>query len=76
VENRSRGDTISFDHARNTSAKYDFSRNSDVLSRVSSSFASEDVPDAASEKDLVLSLSLSLFWHCGNRVWEVDLLGY
>jgi hypothetical protein len=60
VENKSRGDTISFDHARNTSAKYDFSRNSDVLSRVSSSFASEDVPDAASEKDLVLSLSLSL----------------
>ncbi|MCI15661.1 RNA polymerase II-associated protein 3-like, partial [Trifolium medium] len=48
VENRSRGDTISFDHVRNTSAKYDFSRNSDVLSRVSSSFASEDVPDAAS----------------------------
>jgi hypothetical protein len=82
VENGSRGDTISFDHARNTSAKYDLSRNSDVLSRVSSSFASEDVPDAASEKDLVLSLSfslslsLSVCWHCGNRVWEVDLLGY
>ncbi|XP_045794752.1 RNA polymerase II-associated protein 3 isoform X1 [Trifolium pratense] len=52
VENGSRGDTISFDHVRKTSAKYDFSRNSDVLSRVSSSFASEDVPDAASEKDL------------------------
>lgn len=53
VENGSRGDTISFDHARNSSAQYDFSRNNDLLKRVSSSFASEDVPDAASEKDLV-----------------------
>ncbi|XP_058770411.1 uncharacterized protein LOC131644041 isoform X1 [Vicia villosa] len=52
VENGSRGDTISFDHARNSSAQYDFSRNNDLLNRVSSSFASEDVPDAASEKDL------------------------
>ncbi|XP_073224028.1 uncharacterized protein [Cicer arietinum] len=52
VENGSRGDTISFDHAKKSAAQYDFSRNNDLLSRVTSSFASEDVPDAASEKDL------------------------
>lgn len=52
VENRSKGDTIAVDHVRSSSAQYDFSRNNDVLSRVSSSLASEDVPDAASEKDL------------------------
>lgn len=69
VENGSRGDTISFDHAKKSAAQYDFSRNNDLLSRVTSSFASEDVPDAASEKDLVGAFFLlSLFWSCGNRV--------
>lgn len=53
LENGSKGNTIAVDHVRNSSAQYDFSRNNDVLSRVSSSLASEDVPDAASEKDLV-----------------------
>ncbi|MED6186230.1 hypothetical protein PIB30_064891 [Stylosanthes scabra] len=43
----SRRDTLSFDNARSTSGQYN-----DPFSRVTSSFVSEDVPDAASEKDL------------------------
>lgn len=62
VEKRPRGDTISFDHASNSSAKFDFPRNNDPLSRVRSSFASEDVPDATSEKDLVGTLLFSSPW--------------
>ncbi|KAJ1425524.1 Tetratricopeptide-like helical domain superfamily [Sesbania bispinosa] len=45
AEKASRGDTIS-------SGQYGFSRNNDPFSRVRSSFVPEDVPDAASEKDL------------------------
>ncbi|XP_027366389.1 RNA polymerase II-associated protein 3 isoform X2 [Abrus precatorius] len=45
VEKASRGDTIS-------SGQYDFSRNNDPFNRVRSSFVHDDVPDAASEKDL------------------------
>ncbi|XP_061361418.1 uncharacterized protein LOC133305267 isoform X3 [Gastrolobium bilobum] len=52
VEKASRADTISFDQARSSSGQYDFSRNNDPFGRVHSSFVPEDVPDAASEKDL------------------------
>lgn len=68
MEKTSRGDAISFDHARNSSAQYDFSRDNDPFSRVHSSFVSEDVPDATSEKDLVGANFFSLFWSWGNRV--------
>jgi hypothetical protein len=56
VGKASRGDPISFDDARNSSGHNGFSMNSDPFSRVSSSFAREDVPDAASEKELVGSI--------------------
>ncbi|KAJ1383507.1 Tetratricopeptide-like helical domain superfamily [Sesbania bispinosa] len=66
AEKASRGDTIS-------SGQYGFSGNNDPFSRVRSSFVPEDVPDAASEKDLV---ALSLCFGIGVTGWgEVDLLG-
>ncbi|KAL1341399.1 uncharacterized protein LOC107465191 isoform X1 [Arachis duranensis] len=43
----SRRDTLSFDNARSNSRQYN-----DPFSRVTSSFVSEDIPDAVSEKDL------------------------
>ncbi|KAI4301701.1 hypothetical protein L6164_034952 [Bauhinia variegata] len=52
VESASRGETLSFDDARSTSGQYDFSKNKDTIHRVHSSLISEDVPDAASEKEL------------------------
>ncbi|RDX89709.1 RNA polymerase II-associated protein 3 [Mucuna pruriens] len=52
VGKASRGDTISFDRARNSPGQYDLSRINDPFNRVQSSFVPEDVPDAASEKDL------------------------
>jgi hypothetical protein len=77
VENGSKGDTIAADHVRNSSAQYDFSRNNDVLSRVSSSLASEDVPDAASEKDLVGAFfPLLTILVLRNRVGQINLFGY
>ncbi|XP_006605808.1 RNA polymerase II-associated protein 3-like isoform X4 [Glycine soja] len=48
VEKASKGDTISFDNARNSPGQYDLSR----INHLHSSFVPEDVPDAASEKDL------------------------
>lgn len=70
MENGSRGNTISFNNSKNSPAQYDLSRNNDPLVRVHSSFASEDVPDATSEKDLVgaLFFYLHLFWSWGYRV--------
>ncbi|KAH1138258.1 hypothetical protein AAZX31_10G138000 [Glycine max] len=52
VEKASKGDTISFDRARNSPGQYDLSRINDPFNRVHSSFVPEDVPDAVSEKDL------------------------
>ncbi|XP_020240446.1 RNA polymerase II-associated protein 3 isoform X1 [Cajanus cajan] len=52
VDKASRGDAISFDRARNSPGQYDLSRISDAFNGVHSSFVPEDVPDAASEKDL------------------------
>ncbi|KAL2325593.1 hypothetical protein Fmac_024651 [Flemingia macrophylla] len=52
VEKASRGDGISFDRARNSPGQYDLSRIGDPFNRAHSSFDPEDVPDAASEKDL------------------------
>ncbi|KAF7805050.1 RNA polymerase II-associated protein 3 isoform X2 [Senna tora] len=46
VETASRGEHFPFDYAKNTS------RNNDPFSRVHSSFITEDVADAASEKEL------------------------
>lgn len=49
MEKASKGDTISFDNARNSPGQYDLSR----INHLHSSFVPEDVPDAVSEKDLV-----------------------
>lgn len=71
MEKASGGDTISFDNARSSSGQYDFSRNNDPFSRVRSSIVSEDVPDAASEKDLVgaiLFVVFPNFWSWWGRV--------
>ncbi|XP_057424136.1 uncharacterized protein LOC130717792 isoform X2 [Lotus japonicus] len=48
----SKGDAISSDHTRISSGQYGFPRNNDALTRLQSTFVPEDVPDAASEKDL------------------------
>lgn len=53
METASRGETFPFDYAKSTSGQYDSSRNYDPFSHVHSSFTTEDVPDAASEKELV-----------------------
>ena len=62
----SKGDTISFDRARNSPGQYNLARINDPFNRVHSSFVPEDVPDAASEKDLVGS-PLPV-WSWGDRV--------
>ncbi|XP_028237659.1 uncharacterized protein LOC114416830 isoform X2 [Glycine soja] len=48
VKKASKGDTIFFYNARNSPGQYDLSR----INHLHSSFVPEDVPDAASEKDL------------------------
>jgi len=53
VEKASKADAISFDRARNSQGLYDLSKINDPLNRLHGSFVPEDVPDAASEKDLV-----------------------
>ncbi|KAK9292924.1 hypothetical protein L1049_020905 [Liquidambar formosana] len=47
------GKTPTVDHSRNNAGQYDYSRNYDAISRISSSFMNEEsTPDAASEKEL------------------------
>lgn len=70
VKKASKGDTIFFYNARNSPGQYDLSR----INHLHSSFVPEDVPDAASEKDLVGS-PLPV-WSWGDRVggdWSVRI---
>lgn len=65
MDKAAKADTKSFDYAGNSPGLYDFSKISDPLNRLHGSFVPEDVPDAASEKDLVnlfffISLCFSL----------------
>ncbi|XP_052731522.1 uncharacterized protein LOC108325034 isoform X3 [Vigna angularis] len=52
VDKAAKADTKSFDRAGNSPGLYDLSKISDPLNRLHGSFVPEDVPDAASEKDL------------------------
>ncbi|CAJ1977849.1 unnamed protein product [Sphenostylis stenocarpa] len=52
MEKASKADTNSFDRARNSPGLYDLSKFNDPFNRLQNSFVPEDVPDAASEKDL------------------------
>ncbi|KAK4273393.1 hypothetical protein QN277_021806 [Acacia crassicarpa] len=52
VEKTSRGETSSFDFTKSTSGQYDLSRNKDPFGNVHSGLTTEDVPNAASEKEL------------------------
>lgn len=73
----SKRDAISSDRTRNSSGQYGFPRNNDTLTRLQSTFVPEDVPDAASEKDLVgaiFSLCFCLEGDLGKG--EGDVLGY
>lgn len=56
VETASRGETSSYGFAKSTSGQYDLPRNKDSFNNVHSSLTTEDVPNAASEKELVVTV--------------------
>lgn len=71
VDKAAKADTKSFDCAGNSPGLYDFSKISDPLNRLHGSFVPEDVPDAASEKDLVnFFFSFPSVSVSGWRVWD------
>lgn len=74
----SRGENFPSDYAKSTSRQYDFSRNNDPFSRVHSSLSTEDVPNAASEKELVGAIPVFFFFPAFflYLFWVRGLKGY